>query len=66
MTENQPIHRCEHCLEVFDKTEPPVLAFEGRCYRLDRIGEITGADLSDPETRLNLAVALRVQGLLDL
>jgi purine catabolism regulator len=35
-------------------------------YRLDRIGEITGADLTDPETRLNLAVALRVQGLLDL
>jgi PucR family transcriptional regulator, purine catabolism regulatory protein len=35
-------------------------------YRLDRITEITGADLTDPETRLNLAVALRVQGLLDL
>ncbi|TMC13606.1 MAG: hypothetical protein E6J29_06375, partial [Chloroflexi bacterium] len=35
-------------------------------YRLDRIGEITDADLNDPETRLNLAVALRVQGLLDL
>jgi len=28
--------------------------------------EITDADLNDPETRLNLAVALRVQGLLDL
>ncbi|MDQ6692620.1 MAG: PucR family transcriptional regulator ligand-binding domain-containing protein [Candidatus Dormibacteraeota bacterium] len=35
-------------------------------YRLDRIIEITGAELTDPETRLNLAVALRVQGLLDL
>jgi len=35
-------------------------------YRLDRIMEISGADLADPETRLNLAVALRVQGLLDL
>jgi DNA-binding PucR family transcriptional regulator len=35
-------------------------------YRLDRIAEITDADLADPETRLNLAVALRVQGLLDL
>jgi purine catabolism regulator len=35
-------------------------------YRLDRIAEITDADLNDPETRLNLAVALRVQGLLDL
>ena len=35
-------------------------------YRLDRIGEIIDVDLADPETRLNLAVALRVQGLLDL
>jgi purine catabolism regulator len=35
-------------------------------YRLDRITEITNGDLTDPETRLNLAVALRVQGLLDL
>lgn len=35
-------------------------------YRLDRIGEITGSDLTNAETRLNLAVALRVQGLLDL
>ena len=35
-------------------------------YRLDRIQEISGADLADPETRLNLAVALRVQGLLGL
>lgn len=35
-------------------------------YRLDRITEITGVDLADPETRLNLAVALRVQGLVDL
>jgi PucR family transcriptional regulator, purine catabolism regulatory protein len=35
-------------------------------YRLDRIGEITNADLTDAETRLNLAIALRVQGLLDL
>jgi DNA-binding PucR family transcriptional regulator len=33
---------------------------------LDRIQEISGADLADPETRLNLAVALRVQGLLGL
>src|SRR5205807_2149064 len=29
-------------------------------YRLDRIREITGLDLEDPETRLNLSVALRV------
>ena len=35
-------------------------------YRLDRIREITGAELEDAETRLNLAVALRVQGLLGL
>ena len=35
-------------------------------YRLDRISEVSDADLGDPETRLNLAVALRVQGLLDL
>jgi purine catabolism regulator len=33
-------------------------------YRLDRIREIGGVDLEDPETRLNLAVALRVQALL--
>jgi purine catabolism regulator len=33
-------------------------------YRLDRIREITGLDLEDPETRLNLSVALRVQALL--
>jgi DNA-binding PucR family transcriptional regulator len=33
-------------------------------YRLDRIREISGVDLEDPETRLNLAVALRVQSLL--
>ncbi|HEY1419503.1 MAG TPA: PucR family transcriptional regulator ligand-binding domain-containing protein [Candidatus Dormibacteraeota bacterium] len=35
-------------------------------YRLDRIREISGVDLEDPETRLNLAVALRVQALLGL
>jgi PucR family transcriptional regulator, purine catabolism regulatory protein len=35
-------------------------------YRLDRIREISGAELDDAETRLNLAVALRVQGLLGL
>jgi PucR family transcriptional regulator, purine catabolism regulatory protein len=35
-------------------------------YRLDRIREISSADLDDAETRLNLAVALRVQGLLGL
>ena len=35
-------------------------------YRLDRVREITGAELEDPETRLNLAVALRVQALLGL
>ncbi len=35
-------------------------------YRLDRIREISGADLDDAETRLNLAVALQVQGLLGL
>ena len=33
-------------------------------YRLDRIREISGVDLEDPETRLNMAVALRVQILL--
>jgi len=33
-------------------------------YRLDRIREISGIDLEDPETRLNMAVALRVQALL--
>jgi purine catabolism regulator len=35
-------------------------------YRLDRIREITGLDLEDPETRLNMSVALRVQSLLGL
>jgi purine catabolism regulator len=35
-------------------------------YRLDRIREISGVELDDSETRLNLAVALRVQGLLGL
>jgi purine catabolism regulator len=35
-------------------------------YRLDRVREISGAELDDPETRLNLAVALRVQSLLGL
>ncbi|HSP08087.1 MAG TPA: PucR family transcriptional regulator ligand-binding domain-containing protein [Candidatus Dormibacteraeota bacterium] len=35
-------------------------------YRLDRIREISGADLEDPETRLNLSVALRVQALLGM
>jgi DNA-binding PucR family transcriptional regulator len=35
-------------------------------YRLDRIREISGLDLDDPETRLNLSVALRVQALLGM
>ncbi len=35
-------------------------------YRLDRIREISGLELEDPETRLNLAVALRVQSLVGL
>jgi DNA-binding PucR family transcriptional regulator len=35
-------------------------------YRLDRIREISRVDLEDPETRLNLAVALRVQALLGM
>jgi purine catabolism regulator len=35
-------------------------------YRLDRIREISAVDLEDPETRLNLAVALRVQALLGM
>jgi purine catabolism regulator len=35
-------------------------------YRLDRIREISGVDLDDAETRLNLAVALRVQTLLGM
>ncbi len=35
-------------------------------YRLDRVREVGGIELEDPETRLNLAVALRVQGLLGL
>ena len=33
-------------------------------YRLDRIREVTHCDLDDPETRLNLSVALRVHDLL--
>ena len=35
-------------------------------YRLDRIREISGVELEDAETRLNLAVALRVQNLLGM
>src|SRR5690348_2421708 len=35
-------------------------------YRLDRIREITGLNLEDPETRLNLSVALRVESLLGM
>jgi purine catabolism regulator len=35
-------------------------------YRLDRIREISDVDLDDAETRLNLAVALRVQTLLGM
>ncbi len=35
-------------------------------YRLDRIREITGAELEDAETRLNLAIAIRIQALLGL
>jgi sugar diacid utilization regulator len=35
-------------------------------YRLDRVREVARIELEDPETRLNLAVALRVQGLLGL
>ncbi|HET7465254.1 MAG TPA: PucR family transcriptional regulator ligand-binding domain-containing protein [Candidatus Dormibacteraeota bacterium] len=35
-------------------------------YRLDRIREIGGFDLEEAETRLNLAVALRVQSLLGM
>jgi purine catabolism regulator len=35
-------------------------------YRLDRIREISGLDLEEPETRLNLSVALRVQALLGM
>jgi DNA-binding PucR family transcriptional regulator len=35
-------------------------------YRLDRIREVSGAELDDGETRLNLSVALRVQSLLGL
>jgi DNA-binding PucR family transcriptional regulator len=35
-------------------------------YRLDRIREITGIELENPETRLNLSVALRVYTLLGL
>ncbi len=35
-------------------------------YRLDRVREISGVELEDPETRLNLAVALRVHALLGL
>ena len=33
-------------------------------YRLDRIREISEVELEEPETRLNLAVAMRIQGLL--
>lgn len=32
-------------------------------YRLDRIGEITGLDLSDPETRLCLQVGLKIRNI---
>lgn len=35
-------------------------------YRLDRIREISGLELDDPETRLNLTVALRIYNLLGL
>src|SRR2546428_998140 len=35
-------------------------------YRLDRIREITGLDLENPETRINLAVAMRVQTLMGM
>jgi purine catabolism regulator len=35
-------------------------------YRLDRIREISGLELDDPETRLNLSVALRIYNLLGL
>ena len=35
-------------------------------YRLDRIREIGNFDLEEAETRLNLAVALRVQALLGM
>jgi purine catabolism regulator len=35
-------------------------------YRLDRIREISSVDLEDPETRLNLAVAMRIQALLGM
>ena len=35
-------------------------------YRLDRIREITGLEPDDPETRLNLTVALRIYDLLGL
>ncbi len=35
-------------------------------YRLDRIREIGGIELEDADTRLNLAVALRIHGLLAL
>ncbi len=35
-------------------------------YRLDRIREVSGADLADADCRLNLMVALRVQSLLGL
>lgn len=34
-------------------------------YRLQRIREITGHDLSDVETRLNLHVATRIRNVLD-
>lgn len=34
-------------------------------YRLQRIGEISGLDLDDPETRLSLQVALKVRQLLE-
>ncbi len=35
-------------------------------YRLDRIREISAVEIDEPEMRLNLAVALRIQGLLGL
>src|SRR5579864_4547277 len=45
----------------------PLIEHDGaRKGALDRIREISGVDLEDPETRLNLSVALRVQALLGM
>ena len=70
---NDPARDILHALELAgEPLTPNELAKRLRIhpntlrYRLDRVREVSGAELEDPETRLNLAVALRVQALLGL